>query len=109
MMYIVSLSSDLPSTHRGCPRGGKGAHTCPRRSKLLAVELGLRGVVSYLILHLVVAIHHESAYFTAGRWGDVAAIGLLGATRMSSGLGRSDEECFVPADPKWLPQCRREW
>lgn len=68
MMYIVSLSSDLPSTHRGCPRGGKGAHTCTRRPELLAVELGLRGVVaSYLILHLVVAIHRESAYVTPGR------------------------------------------
>lgn len=88
MIYIVSLSSDLPSTHRGCPRGGKGAHTCTRRPELLAVELGLRGVVAgYLILHLVVAIHHESAYVTAGRCGDVAAIGLRGATRMASGLG----------------------
>lgn len=40
-----------------------------------------------LILHLVVAIHRESAYVTAGRWGDAAAIGLRGATRMASGLG----------------------
>lgn len=90
MMYIVSLSSDLPSTHRGCPRGGKGTHTCTRRPELLAVELGLRGVVAgYLILHLVVAIHRESAYVTPGRWGDAAAIGQRGATRMASGLGEA--------------------
>lgn len=87
-VYIVSLSSDLPSTHRGCPRGGKGAYTCTRRPELLAVELGLRGVVAgYLILHLVVAIHRESAHVTPGRWGDAAAIGLRGTTRMASGLG----------------------
>lgn len=108
-IYIVSLSSDLPSTHRGCPRGGKGAHTCTRRPELLAVELGLRGVVAgYLILHLVVAIHHESAYVTAGRWGDAAAIGQRGATRMASGLGgvtKSVSSRLI----KWLPQCRRGW
>lgn len=110
-MYIVSLSSNLPSTHRGCPRGGKGAHTCTRRPELLAVELGLRGVVvaSYLILHLVVAIHHESAYVTAGRWGRRGGDWTAGRDSNGERIGRSDEECFVPADPKRLPQCRREW
>lgn len=77
-----------PAVHTSRLRGGKGAHTCTRRPELLAVDLGLRGVVAgYLILHLVVAIHRESAYVTAGRWGDAAAIGLRGATRMASGLG----------------------
>lgn len=79
-----------PAVHTSRLRGGKGTHTCTRRPELLAVELGLRGVVDgYLILHLVVAIHRESAYVTAGRWSDAAAIGLRGATRMASGLGEA--------------------
>lgn len=89
-MYISYLypRTCRPHIEAGREEGRVRIHVLVRRPELLAVELGLRGVVaSYLILHLVDAIHRESAYVTAGRWGDVAAIGLLGATRMASGLG----------------------
>lgn len=35
-----------PAVHTSRLRGGKGAHTCTRPPELLAVELGLRGVVA---------------------------------------------------------------
>lgn len=86
MMYIVSLSSDLPSAHRGCPRGGKGAHTCTRRR--YSPRIGI--------------CHRREVGRRGGDW-------VAGRDSNGERIERSDEECFVPADPKWLPQCRREW